>query len=142
MAFPESPSPAEEDKVVCTGEIADVLRGRVHGQLDDVGAANKLGTREVVVLRVSGEGAVVEDQESQESREAVEGPHGDTRPDPGVVGACRRELQVTAWGVSCVSAEEGGNLQVQEGEEHDDAEDMAEDEELIGLFPEWEHGET
>lgn len=98
MAFPESPSPAEEDKVVCTGEVANILRGWVYGQLDNVGATDKLGAREVVVLRVPGEGAVVEDQEPQESREAIEGPHGDTRPDPGVVGACCGELQVTAWG--------------------------------------------
>lgn len=98
MAFPESPSPAEENEVVCAGEVSDVLRGRVHGQLDNVGAADKLGAREVVVLGVPREGTVVEDQETQQPREAVEGPHGDAGPDPGVVGACCGELQVAAWG--------------------------------------------
>lgn len=98
MAFPESPSPAEEDEVVCAGEVADVLRGRVHSQLDDVGAADKLGAREVVVLGVPREGAVVEDQETQQSREAVKSPHGNAGPDPGVVGTYCGELQVAAWG--------------------------------------------
>lgn len=61
MAFPESPGTAEEDEVVGAWEVADVLGGGVDSQLDYVGAADELCAGEVVVLRVSGEGAVVED---------------------------------------------------------------------------------
>lgn len=61
MAFPESPGAAEEYEVVGAWEVADVLGGGIDGQLDDIGAADKLCAGEVVVLRVSREGTVVED---------------------------------------------------------------------------------
>lgn len=35
-----------------------------------------------------------------------------------------------------------GDLQVEEGEEHDNSEDVAEDEEFVGLLSEWKDGET
>lgn len=63
-----------------------------------------------------------------------------------MVGADCGELEVAVGGggsvgVLGVRVWEGG-LQVEEGEEHDDSEDVAEDEELVGLLSEWKDGET
>lgn len=94
MALPESPGTTDEDEVVCAGEVANILCRWVYGQLDHVGAFDELCACKVVVLGVSRKCAVVEDEESEEAGEPVEGPHGYTGPDPGMVHPCRGEFQV------------------------------------------------
>lgn len=74
------------------GEVADVLCRGVDGELDHVGAFDEFSAGKVVVLGVFGESAVVEDQEAEETSEAVKGPHGHAGPDPGVVHSGFGEL--------------------------------------------------
>lgn len=88
VALPKPPGTGEENKVMCAGEVSDILRGWVNGKLDHVGALDELCSRKMVVSGVFGKGARIENEDPEEATKPIESPHSHTSPDPGVVLPC------------------------------------------------------